>query len=572
MGGVPSSLVKTDNGKQNVLVEKGLKRPGSMSDIYQGVLHGRGRVALKQCRLDSHQSMDPKMLIEKEAKTWSELRHPHILEFIGLGKDKNKTLYLVSPWIENGTLWEYIGHHPECDRRAFLLETANGLVFLHSKNYIHGDIKAQNILVGSNNQALLCDFGLSKVAQTTTVAGMNGLGSVRFQSPELWEGASRTFKSDAYAFGITMAQVLAGVVPFAEYDNYAAIITAVTRGTRPQKAPQQSSSGASYTVLWQIAERCWDEAVEVRPLMAEVFHWIDGDAVVDGTTWVEGEGPAAPNDAVSDNPGAAGEKLKIRVIPGPPVVSGNFSDLFKSKTKYKGKALALKRCRIAITNVSEEDRDLFRREAEIWRQLDHPHILEFYGVGTDRRNTLHLISPWMENRSLWDYIGNHESCDRPRFLREAAEGLKYLHSRHFLHGDVKAQNILVSDDHHALLCDFGLSKTALSATIAGLKGLGALRFQSPELWTGATRTEASDAYAFGMTIYQVLSRLHPFEDITIQGALINKVKQGERPPREPASSAGGISYSYLWDVAEQCWAEDPLERPSMEDVVTALSA
>ncbi|KAG8893067.1 hypothetical protein FRB99_002215 [Tulasnella sp. 403] len=269
---------------------------------------------------------------------------------------------------------------------------------------------------------------------------------------------------------------------------------------------------------------------------------------------------------------ANGERLNIRVIPGPPIVSGNFSDLLKSKTTYKGRPLALKRCRFAITNVSKEDRDLFRREAAIWQQLNHPHILEFYGIGTDRLDTLFLVSPWMENRSLWDFIEKHESCDRPRFLRESAEGLRYLHSQHFIHGDIKAQNILVSDDHHALLCDFGLSKITNTATIPGIKGLSTLKFQSPELWRGATRTEASDAYAFGMTIYQVLSRLHPFESIYTQGVLINIVCQGGRPPKEPISSANGVSYASLWDVAERCWAEDPSERPSMVEVVEALTA
>lgn len=86
-------------------------------------------------------------------------------------------------------------------------------------------------------------------------------------------------------------------------------------------------------------------------------------------------------------------------------------------------------------------------------------------------------------------------------LYEVAEALAYLHRSGVIHGDLKAANVLVSNEIHALLCDFGLTKYATSSTSSALKGAGSLRWQNPELWDGETLQ--SDTYAFGMTIAEV---------------------------------------------------------------------
>ncbi|KAG8893772.1 hypothetical protein FRB99_001717, partial [Tulasnella sp. 403] len=203
-----------------------------------------------------------------------------------------------------------------------------------------------------------------------------------------------------------------------------------------------------------------------------------------------------------------GRTKKIRVNPGP-VVTGNFCDLFKGSEASLG-VVALKRWRVTTSGVTAEQQEastnslttMIDSEVATWRQLTHPNILPFLGTGSDKQNLLYLISPWMDNGSLHDYVTKQPQCDRIRFLRETAEALVFVHDMGIIHGDLKAQNILVSSTEHALLCDFNLSKQELTLTIAGLKGTGSLPFQSPELWEGASRTRATDVYAFGMTIYQ----------------------------------------------------------------------
>lgn len=86
----------------------------------------------------------------------------------------------------------------------------------------------------------------------------------------------------------------------------------------------------------------------------------------------------------------------------------------------------------------------------------------------------------------------------------------YLHSQGRIHGDLKADNVLITDDLHAVLCDFGLARLASETTAESLQGAGNSRWQSPELWEdGASRSEKTDIWAFGMTAYEVHKRHLP---------------------------------------------------------------
>ena len=84
-----------------------------------------------------------------------------------------------------------------------------------------------------------------------------------------------------------------------------------------------------------------------------------------------------------------------------------------------------------------------------------------------------------------------------------ASALYYLHSNSIVHGDIKGSNVLASPNGDALLCDFGLAKLVGSQTSGSRKGSGTLRWESPELLHGQTKSAASDVWAFGMTIYEV---------------------------------------------------------------------
>ncbi|KAG8893771.1 hypothetical protein FRB99_001716, partial [Tulasnella sp. 403] len=253
-------------------------------------------------------------------------------------------------------------------------------------------------------------------------------------------------------------------------------------------------------------------------------------------------------------------------------VSGSLCDLFRG-IGDDSQLYALKRCRFPRQGSTIEDQ-LTRvvSEATGWRDLQHEFLLPFIGTTRDELGFVYFISPWEEHRSLPEYLKQNPDTDaRPRLIHETAQALQYLHEHSIIHGDVKAGNILIGKNLQALLCDYGLVGLLSAEVSLGLNGGENLRRESPELWEGHPRSPKSDVYAFGMTIYEILSGRIPFYQYRIIPALIRAVKdRGELPPKEPESSPSGQSYALPWSIAERCWTRDPNERPSMLNIVTSF--
>ncbi|KAG8971871.1 hypothetical protein FRC05_010538 [Tulasnella sp. 425] len=246
---------------------------GHFCDVFQGIHNTAGKVALKRPRIaGTDYDGDAIRRFEREAATWKHLRHPHILEFIGTLK-RDGHLYLVSPFIANGTLVEYLFRHPDVKRVRLLRETADAIQYLHRQNVIHGDIKGTNILISEDAHVLLCDFGLTKMIDSRTSTCAKGAGSVRWMSPELWDNEPRTFESDVYAFGMTIAEVLTGQAPFPHLLTSTGVMMAVMgRNERPLRDPASSPDGESYEEAWKVAAACWPTSPSERISIAEAHH------------------------------------------------------------------------------------------------------------------------------------------------------------------------------------------------------------------------------------------------------------------------------------------------------------
>ncbi|KAG8974853.1 hypothetical protein FRC05_006786 [Tulasnella sp. 425] len=250
---------------------------GHFCDLYEGMHLTAGKVALKRPRISATGYDDVVVRrFEREVAAWRKLRHPHILEFLGTFK-RDGHLYFVSPFIKNGTMVEYIARYPDVNRIKLMCETADAVQYLHKEGIVHGDLKANNILIGDTGSSLLCDFGLTKTIDSRTSTAMRGGGTFRWQSPELWQNAPKTFESDVYAFSMTIVEVLTGKAPFADYLNDVAVMLAVMSNKRPSKIPTESSSGISYEVIWEVAAACWPQEPADRLSMSEALERIRTD-------------------------------------------------------------------------------------------------------------------------------------------------------------------------------------------------------------------------------------------------------------------------------------------------------
>ncbi|KAJ7760420.1 kinase-like domain-containing protein [Mycena metata] len=138
---------------------------------------------------------------------------------------------------------------------------------------------------------------------------------------------------------------------------------------------------------------------------------------------------------------------------------GGFGDIYRASCG--GQVVALKYMRAVNLLRGDELRRLrskFCREALVWKDLHHPYILPFMGIDRDSYpSSLCMVSPWMEHRTVLNYLKDHGRGDVDKLLYEIAQGLEYLHSHDIVHGDLRGSNILITQDWSACLADFGLS-------------------------------------------------------------------------------------------------------------------
>ncbi|KAF9779192.1 kinase-like domain-containing protein [Thelephora terrestris] len=213
----------------------------------------------------------------REVVAWRHLRHPNILPLLGVDL-KGQRLAMVSEWMDQGNINEYVKTHKEVNRLQLLNDAATGLEYMHNLNMVHGDLKGANILINQSHRACLADFGLSTIvtiehnnigANTSSNSVLGG--THRWMSPELLDpsrfGASGdrpTKKSDCYALGMVVYEVLSGKSPYWGITNQVRLMDAITEGYRP-KEPDRAENLSFTDGLWEILQQCWLTDASARP-------------------------------------------------------------------------------------------------------------------------------------------------------------------------------------------------------------------------------------------------------------------------------------------------------------------
>ncbi len=155
---------------------------------------------------------------EREARAAARLQHPHILAVYDFG-EQDGTTYLVMPFITDGSLAQVLararGPLPMAKLVQWTTEISSALKYAHEQGIIHRDVKPGNMLLGPAEHLLLSDFGIAKVLDETTTltATGNSVGSPEYMAPEQTAGKA-DYRSDIYALGVVIFQMLTGRVPF----------------------------------------------------------------------------------------------------------------------------------------------------------------------------------------------------------------------------------------------------------------------------------------------------------------------------------------------------------------------
>lgn len=197
-----------------------------------------------------------------------------------------------------------------------------------------------------------------------------------------------------------------------------------------------------------------------------------------------------------------------------PYASGRYADTWKGQAE--GEQLAIKAFRTHTEGNLEKIKQRFMREIVGWKYFVHPNVLPFKGV-SETLFPFCIISPWLPNGNIIDYIRQNGMVNRFQLLAQAACGLEYLHSLDIVHADVNPGNILISGEGVARLSDFVICRIITDPTVVEPGSTttskpGSARYIAPELLNpsqfgliASNPTKESDAYSFVMTAYGVYS-------------------------------------------------------------------
>ncbi|KAG6333274.1 hypothetical protein ID866_5816 [Astraeus odoratus] len=143
-------------------------------------------------------------------------------------------------------------------------------------------------------------------------------------------------------------------------------------------------------------------------------------------------------------------------------------------------------------------------EIQLWSKLKHENVVPLFGVTTRFDYAASIVVKWMPNGSAFDYVQNRDVDPRP-LLFGVIRGLHYLHSHvsaPILHGDLRGKSVMVSEEGHALLADYGLSSLIESSfdMTAAAPIRPTVRWMAPEqIHNNGKVTAPADVWAFGMT-------------------------------------------------------------------------
>ncbi|KAK0140785.1 Ephrin type-B receptor 4 [Merluccius polli] len=261
--------------------------------------------------------------------------------------------------------------------------------------------------------------------------------------------------------------------------------------------------------------------------------------------------------------------VKIEEVIG----AGEFGEVCRGRLRAPGRKenyVAIKTLKGGVTDKQRRD---FLSEASIMGQFQHPNIIHLEGVSTSPSSPTMILTEFMENGALDGFLrlndGQFTTIQLVGMLRGVASGMKYLSDMSYVHRDLAARNILVNANLVCKVSDFGLSRflrenSSDPTYTSSLGGKIPIRWTAPEAIAYRKFTSASDAWSYGILMWEVMSYgERPYWDMSNQD-VINAIEQDYRLPPPPECPVS------LHALMLDCWQKERANRPRFCSVVSAL--
>jgi serine/threonine protein kinase len=254
---------------------------------------------------------------------------------------------------------------------------------------------------------------------------------------------------------------------------------------------------------------------------------------------------------------------------------GHLSQLWQAYDDGRQRMIAIK-AGISRAAKDGEAAAFLRQEFKIGQEIKHARTIEVLSFEIDRTGTPFITMEWFPAPNLKRRIRTREDREKiypliPTVVEQAAEGLGWMHSKGWVHRDVKPENFLVTEEGQVKLIDFGLAvrPTGWLAKLLPTrsKRQGTSSYMSPEQIRGLPIDQRADVYSFGCMLYEIVAGLPPYTGST-QDELFSKHLKFAAPPLEAADNNVTADFANL---VRRCLAKDAASRPaSAKEIVDSL--
>jgi len=191
---------------------------GGMAIVYRAIDRNTGHsVAVKVLKPEFNRDAEFVSRFQREAEAASKMTHHNIVNLLDVGMD-GENRYLIMEYVKGQTLKEVIQEKGRISAPVAVqitIRILSALQHAHQNGIIHRDIKPQNILVHADGHIKVADFGIARMANSSTLTrGDSVMGSVHYFSPEQAQGKGTDVTSDLYSVAVTLYEMLTGRVPF----------------------------------------------------------------------------------------------------------------------------------------------------------------------------------------------------------------------------------------------------------------------------------------------------------------------------------------------------------------------
>jgi serine/threonine protein kinase len=497
---------------------------GGIAEIYKARQISLNRhVAVKILFPDLTNDPDIVRRFERESTTIARLNHPNIVHVVDRGKADGR-YYFVMEYIDGTPFSDiiYSGKYTLTRKLEIIIDVLKGLDYAHNNGVIHRDIKPANILVDTQGNVRIADFGIAHIVNKSDLETTGSdiiMGTISYMSPEQKISSANVDKTtDIYSAGVMIYEILTGMKPHGRF-----------------KLPSEANSGLS-PLFDEIVIRClaqdpkdrYQSAGELRERISSAIAELSG---------TQGTSPA--------NSGGVDSFIG----------KSQYLDTLK-ETKYDSTMLVENKITKELFVIKKAGKSTAGfKEAKLLSQLKHKNIANIFGAGGDGKGLV-IVMEYAHGGSLSARMAKPYPFKKAmEIIIAISDALAFAHKSGIIHGNLRPSNVLFDRDDNVRVADFGLPPH-YSLTEKNW-------YAPPEKKV----SKQGDVYSLGVILHRLLFGTNPVYDRA--GALFLGRVHGIIPPGMEKILARllalRISQRYLdveefladWDNYQRGWEDSP---------------